>query len=63
MAQIDGLPERFHIMPEPAPEVERIEAAEAFFASIPATVNHGSDKAYYSPSIIISSVTVGRAWG
>lgn len=50
LAQIDGLPERFHIMPEPAPEVERIEAAETFFASIPATVNHGGDKAYYIPS-------------
>lgn len=50
VAQIDGLPERFHIVPEPAPEVERIEAAEAFFASIPATVNHGGDKAYYMPS-------------
>jgi antirestriction protein ArdC len=50
VAQIDGLPERFHIVPEQSPEVERIEAAEAFFDSIPATVNHGGDKAYYIPS-------------
>ncbi|WP_235681984.1 ArdC family protein [Sphingobium yanoikuyae] len=50
VAQIDGLPERFHIMSARAPEVERIEAAEAFFASIPAAVNHGGDKAYYIPS-------------
>lgn len=50
VAQIDGLPERFHIIPEPTPEAERIETAEAFFASIPATVNHGGDKAYYMPS-------------
>ncbi len=50
VAQIEGLPERCHIMPEPAPDVERIEAAEAFFASIPATVNHGGDRAYYIPS-------------
>lgn len=50
VAQIDGLPERFHIVPSPTPEVERIEAAETFFASIPATVNHGGDKAYYIPS-------------
>lgn len=50
VAQIDGLPERFQIVPEPAPETERIAAAEAFFASIPATVNHGGDKAYYMPS-------------
>jgi antirestriction protein ArdC len=50
VAQIDGLPERFLALTEPAPEEERIEAAEAFFASIPATVNHGGDKAYYIPS-------------
>ena len=50
VAQIDGLPERFHAVPEPTPEVERIEAAEAFFARIPAIVNHGGDKAYYIPS-------------
>lgn len=50
VAQIDGLPERFHIMPEPAPEVERLAAAEAFFASIPAIVKHGGDRAYYMPS-------------
>ncbi len=37
-------------VPETAPEVERIERAEAFFASIPATVNHGGDRAYYMPS-------------
>ena len=50
VAQIDGLPERFHFVPEPAPEVERIAAAEAVFTHIPATVNHGGDKAYYMPS-------------
>ena len=50
VAQIDGLPERFHYVPEPAPEVERIAAAEAFFDRIPAKVNHGGDRAYYIPS-------------
>lgn len=50
VAQIDGLPEQFHIVSKRAPEVERIEAAESFFARIPATVNHGGDKAYYMPS-------------
>ena len=44
------LPERFHIAPEPQPEVERIASAEAFFERIPATVNHGGDRAYYMPS-------------
>jgi len=50
VAQIDGLPEQFHIVQEPMPEAERIAAAEAFFASIPATVNHGGHRAYYMPS-------------
>lgn len=50
VAQIDGLPERFRIVPEPAPEVERIEAAEAFFERIPATVHHGGNQACYLPS-------------
>ncbi|RIV78775.1 ArdC family protein [Pelagerythrobacter aerophilus] len=49
VAQIDGLPEHFHIVPKPAPEEERIEAADAFFAAIPATVNHGGDRAFYAP--------------
>lgn len=49
VAQIEGLPDRFHVQPEPAPEVERIETAEAFFARIPAMVNHGGDRAYYAP--------------
>lgn len=49
-AQIDGLPERFQIEPEaPAlPAPDRIEAAEAFFSKIPATVNHGGNQAYYN---------------
>lgn len=49
VAQIEGLPDRFHVQPEPAPEAERIEAAEAYFSRIPATVNHGGDRAFYAP--------------
>lgn len=49
VAQIEGLSDRFHAVPEPLPEVERIEAAEAFFQRIPATVNHGGDRACYMP--------------
>ncbi len=49
VAQIEGLPAHFHAVPEPAPEAQRIEAAEAFFASVPAIVNHGGDSAYYAP--------------
>lgn len=44
-----ALPDRFHVQPEPRPEVERIEAAEAFFERLPATVNHGGDRAFYAP--------------
>jgi antirestriction protein ArdC len=51
VAQIDGLPEHIHIAPEPAPEEVRIEAAEAFFASIPATVSHGGDRAFYASGL------------
>lgn len=49
VAQIEGLADRFHAVPEPLPEVERMEAAEAFFERIPATVNHGGDRAFYMP--------------
>ncbi|MCR2832414.1 ArdC family protein [Parerythrobacter lacustris] len=49
VAQIEGLPDRFHAIPEPLPELKRIEAAEAFFERIPATVHHGGDRAYYAP--------------
>src|SRR3546814_16987522 len=49
VAQIDGLPEHFHIVPEPAPEEERIKTAEAFFAAVPARVRNGHDRAFYAP--------------
>jgi antirestriction protein ArdC len=47
-AQIDGeveLPASEH-----GNRDERIASAESFFASIGATLNHGGDRAYYSPS-------------
>jgi antirestriction protein ArdC len=31
-------------------ETERIWHAEAFFSSLPATIRHGGDRAYYSPA-------------
>ncbi len=50
VTQIEGLPERFMIEPE-QPEatspIARIDAAEAYFAAIPATVRHGGDRAFY----------------
>src|SRR3546814_378598 len=48
-SDLDGLPEHFHIVPEPAPEEERIKTAEAFFAAVPARVSHGGDRAFYAP--------------
>ena len=50
-AQIDGLPGRFHAVPAEAPALpacERVNAAEAWFAAIGATVEHGGTKAYYA---------------
>ena len=51
VAQIDGLPDRFHAVPAEAPTLpacERVDAAEAWFAAIGATVEHGGTKAYYA---------------
>jgi antirestriction protein ArdC len=48
--QIDGLPERFHGEETPAPKpMERIEAADRFFASTGADIRHGGNQAFYSP--------------
>lgn len=48
--QIEGLPDRYAPQPidPPAPAFERIERAEAFFATIPADVRHGGNRAFYS---------------
>ncbi len=50
--QIEGLPEHFHALAEPArnPD-ERIADAEAFFAATRADIRHGGDCAYYSPTL------------
>ena len=48
VAQIDGLPERFYAKPAPRGEsVQRIEAAEAFFAATGTTIVHGGSRACY----------------
>ena len=47
--QIEELPERFRVSPAaPLDSVERIQAAEAFFSTIPADVRHGGGRAFYS---------------
>jgi antirestriction protein ArdC len=46
-AQVDG----YETKPENLlPESERIAQAEAFFHSLPATIKHGGERAYYSPA-------------
>ncbi len=48
--QIDGLPERFYELAEPVPDpVARISHAEAFFAATGAQIDHGGNRAWYSP--------------
>lgn len=48
--QIDGLPAHFTAKLEPPHPVARIEHAEAFFAATGITIQHGGNKAFYSPS-------------
>ncbi|MGA0564822.1 ArdC family protein [Ancylobacter sp. VNQ12] len=51
VAQIDGLPDRFHVAAAPVRDpVERIERADRFFANTRAMIRHGGDKAYYAPA-------------
>lgn len=49
--QIDGLPARYMVKPEPmnAPAAQRIEHAEQFFAATGANIRHGGNSAYYAP--------------
>ena len=47
--QIDNLPSHFYAMAQTTLEpLQRIEAAEAFFHSVPAEVKHGGNMAYYN---------------
>ncbi|MGH2343265.1 ArdC family protein (plasmid) [Segnochrobactraceae bacterium EtOH-i3] len=49
--QVEGLPERFYARAEqPSNPMQRIEAAEAFFAATGADIRHGGNRAYYSPA-------------
>lgn len=48
--QIEGLPEHFTQPAAPALDpVQRISAADAFFAATGATISHGGNRAFYSP--------------
>lgn len=47
--QVEGLPARFYELAEPTLDpVQRIEAAEGFFAATGADIRHGGDMAYYA---------------
>lgn len=49
--QIEGLPAHYYAQPPARPEpLERIEAAESFFAGTGAEIHHGGSRAFYSPS-------------
>ena len=50
--QVDSLPAHFYARKEPqnSQPIERIEQAERFFASTKATIQHGGNRAFYSPS-------------
>ncbi|HCW49973.1 MAG TPA: antirestriction protein [Brevundimonas sp.] len=49
--QVEGLPAHFYALAErPADTVQRIDHAEAFFASTRADIRHGGSRAFYSPA-------------
>ena len=48
--QIDGLPAHFYATVPPLNnDIARLESAERFFASTKATIQHGGNRAFYSP--------------
>ncbi len=49
--QVEGLPPQYYATePRTLDPVQRIASADAFFAAIRATINHGGDRAYYNVS-------------
>lgn len=49
--QVEGLPPQYYATaPRTLDPVQRITSADAFFAAIRATINHGGDRAYYNVS-------------
>ena len=47
--QVDGLPGHFYATVPPLNnEIERLDAAEAFFANTKITIQHGGNRAFYS---------------
>ena len=49
--QVDGLPDHFYATPAPIDkDINRIESTEQFFTATGATIKHGGNQAFYSPS-------------
>lgn len=49
--QISGLPEKFYTTPSPAEDTKtRLESVEKFIADTKAIIQHGGNKAFYSPT-------------
>ena len=49
--QVDGLPEHYYSKPvNPLPASERIASADRFLIGTGATIQHGGNRAYYSPA-------------
>lgn len=49
--QVEGLPAHYYTQPEhPLPLSERLDHAERFLINTGATIRHGGNRAYYSPS-------------
>lgn len=47
--QIEGLPEHYHVKPEPVMDpLQRIAHADQFFAATGADIRHGGNRAYYN---------------
>lgn len=51
-SQIDGLPDHYYARPleSAIPKSEHRAKIDAYFANIPATIKHGGDQAFYSPT-------------
>ena len=49
VCQVEGLPEHFYALAEPPKDtMQRIERADAFFATTKADIRHGGNRAYYT---------------
>jgi antirestriction protein ArdC len=63
VAQIENLPAQYLSQPEPQTDkLKLLASAEAFIAATGATIRHGGDRAYYSPTLDIIQLPVPEAF-